>query len=95
MQEAFAAELSRRSGARYYGSTISLMENGRRAVSIREAELIAAMDPLKRSPSWVAFGERATELEEVQGLTPPERARALAQAKREEHERRGRRKRSS
>lgn len=57
--EAFAALLSKRLKRRYDGAMISRMENGARKISLDEVEAIAALDPKKRGPSWLAFGETA------------------------------------
>ena len=86
--EDFASALSALSGKRYDGSMISRMENGGRTVSIRESELIASLDPLRRSPAWVAFGDEKapaeTGAEDVtEGavpLTPAQKARAVEKA---------------
>jgi hypothetical protein len=56
-QAEFAALLADVSGRAYDSAMVSRMENGGRAVSIEEAEWVAALDPQSRGPAWLAFGE--------------------------------------
>jgi hypothetical protein len=59
--EAFAEAMTavgrkRRPELRYDSSKVSRIESGDRKVSIEDAEVLAAVDPLKRGAAWVAFG---------------------------------------
>lgn len=54
---AFAALLTKRSKVVYDSSMISRMESGERKVTLDDIAYMAALDPLTRGKSWLAFGE--------------------------------------
>jgi len=55
--EEFARLIVTRTGASYDKSILSRMETGDRKVTLEDIEALAAVDPLKRGRSWLAFGE--------------------------------------
>ncbi len=55
----FARLLNGRTGRHYDRGTIARLEIGRQAARLVDIECIAAVDPLKRGRSWLAFGESA------------------------------------
>lgn len=52
----FARFLSIRSGRVYAQDAICRLEHGKRIVQLADIEAIAAIDPLHRGASWLAFG---------------------------------------
>lgn len=61
---AFAVVLTRAAqkiglGGRYYPSTISDIEAGERKITLEDVQVFAAVDPLRRGESWMAFGASA------------------------------------
>jgi hypothetical protein len=79
-QDAFAELLTAQGGRRFYGPEISLIERGRKDLSLLDALVIMAVDPLRRTLDWLA-GELppATASPEPLEAVPPElKAAALA-----------------
>ena len=92
--EAFAALVSKRMKRRYDSAMISRMENGARKISLDEVEAIAALDPKKRGPSWLAFGETAApaqlpDLEPQISGTLSEEQKAASRARRAARKKKG------
>ena len=56
-QDAFADALTQRGARRYYGPEISLIESGKKALTLDDVETIAAMDPERRGKLWLGWGE--------------------------------------
>lgn len=55
--EQFAALVQRQTGEWFDPGTLSRIENGRRELAVHEVETFARVDPLRRGPAWLAFGE--------------------------------------
>jgi hypothetical protein len=62
--DVFAAAMTAVGKGRYDSSKVSRIESGERKVSIEDAEVLAAVDPLKRGAAWVAFNQAG-------GFVPP------------------------
>jgi hypothetical protein len=55
--------------AKYYGSTVSDIEAENRTVTLDDARVVAAVDPLRRGEAWLAFGQ-GTNGQSVLDLDP-------------------------
>lgn len=68
----FGELLSRVSGQNYDASELSKMERGKRGISLDDVAVIASVDPLRRGPGWLAFGEKADHpLPPMTPMLPP------------------------
>lgn len=56
----FAALITRATKTVIDPSALSRLENGGRGLSIDDAHAIAAIDPKRRGPVWLAFGDAQT-----------------------------------
>lgn len=74
--EDFVALVRERTGTRYAPSAISRSENGERRLTLEDALIFAAVDPRKRGPDWLAWGERQGSEAEYGGKISETDARA-------------------
>ena len=66
--EEFLERVRKKTGQEIHPSVLSRLEGGRRRLQLDEAEAFAAVDPLKRGPAWLAFGNARFPETDV---TPP------------------------
>ena len=97
---AFAVRLTRQKRGAWDSGKVSRVESGDRKLTLDDVDTYAAVDPLKRGKSWLAFGETAApaqlpDLEpQISGVLSEEqkeasRQRRAARKKRNHHGRAG------
>lgn len=79
---AFAVRLTRQKRGAWDSAKVSRVESGERKLTLDDVETYVRVDPLKRSPAWLAFGETAApaplpDLEpQIAGTLSPEQKEA-------------------
>lgn len=89
-QDAFAERLTAVGQGRYYGPEISLMEQGKKPLTLTDIAVIASVDPQQRGREWLAWGPEnapANGLPEVHSYTPEELQEAATQAEKDRADR--------
>jgi hypothetical protein len=86
-QEAFAELLTQKGTRRYYGPEISLIEQGKKELSLADAATIMAVDPLRRTIDWLQHGDTGRPIATID--IPDSLAIALSEQRKAERARTG------